>query len=235
MRVKLKQSAPILAALCACCLLHARTVSAQDTVVATQTAIIQQDGPKAGDNGTRYFNVEGKSKGKYADYGVAQFDLAALKASLDKRFAGKKHGYKITGVRLDLTQSLASFSAAGSYNIYFADDDSTPIAGLKYPFSPGPHKPTYTQLGSYTFAMGKGPAAPKGVPATRTALPPAAVDKCDLMKLSGTGALVMHIMLGKKLTLYVSEGDPNVAATWAGYTSNRLKPPTLVITAAAVP
>jgi len=177
--------------------------SAEATSKPSTTSIILQNGPKTGDNGAKYLNVEGKSKGKYASYGLVRFDLTAAKAELDKMFSAGK--YQITGIALNLSQSIAGFSAAGGVNIYYTPDDSTAATGLKYPYNPSGPSLKGLQVGSCKFAVSAAHS-----PAGKTR------DICDLTKLAGSKELANHIMQRKTLTLILAEADPNVAATWAG-------------------
>lgn len=103
---------------------------------ALQTAIITATGPKQGSTGTRYFNVEGKSTGKYADFGVVRFDISKIKSDLAKQL-GKG---KVTDVTLSLAQSNAAFTKDGTVDFYFTPDDTTDVTSasspLKYPYDP---------------------------------------------------------------------------------------------------
>ncbi len=93
-------------------------VKAADSIAlpAIQAAYIRANGLQTGNNGERFFDVEGKDTGKYACYGILRFDTAAIKSDLDKRFGGGK--YKVVGVTLELSQSLAKFTKDGSVLIY---------------------------------------------------------------------------------------------------------------------
>ena len=189
-------------------------VGAQETVSvpATAASIIQADGPKQGSNSDRFFNVEGKGKGKYACYGVLRFDLSSLKSSLDKKYGAGK--YAITGVSLQLAQSNAAFTGSGAIKFFFTPDDTTPPGSLKYPYDPKGSTLKGTLLSTDKFV--------KETPADY-----------NLFKgQSATGDFAKHLLQGKTLTLVVAEGEDNVAATWAGQKPPKsLKPPTLVVKA----
>ncbi len=178
------------------------------SVPATQTAMIQSDGPKQGKSAERYFNVEGKSHDKYMDYGVLRFDTKTLKADLDKKFGSGK--YKITGLALQLTQSNAAFTKDGSVQFYFSPDDKadlkTPTSPLKYPYNPKGPLLRGEALAKATFAKGGEKADPTNPHPT----------DYDLFKGEpGQAALLTAIAQGKTLTLIVAEADPGVAATWS--------------------
>ncbi|MCW3099650.1 MAG: hypothetical protein JWL77_5268 [Chthonomonadaceae bacterium] len=176
-------------------------------VPATATAMIQADGPKQGPNAARYFNVEGKSHGKYMDYGVLRFETKGLKADLDKKFGAGK--YKITAVALELTQSNAAFTQDGGVLFYFSPDDKADIktstSPLKYPYNPKGALLPGTALGKATFAKSGEKADPTK---------PHPTDYDLFQGQPGQKALLAALAQGKTVTLIVAEADPAVAATW---------------------
>jgi hypothetical protein len=44
-------------------------------VVANKSLTIQPTGPRSGDSGSKYLNIEGKSNEKYTSFGVLVFEL----------------------------------------------------------------------------------------------------------------------------------------------------------------
>jgi hypothetical protein len=177
-------------------------------IPATQTGMIQTDGPKQGKNAARYFNVEGKSHDKYMDYGVLRFETQALKAQLDKKFGAGK--YKVTGLTLQLTPSNAAFTQDGGVLFYFSPDAKadikTPASPLKYPYNPKGTLLHGEPLGKGAFVnAGKKADPAKPVPSDY-----------DLFKGEpGQKALLTALSQGKTVTLVVAEADPTVAATWS--------------------
>ena len=104
---------------------------------AVQAVTVEATGPKSGDNGDKYFNIEGTANKTHASFGLLRFDAATLKKDLDSKYGAGK--YKITNVTLQLTQSPAKFSKEGQVNIFFRAD-TTPnlnVQSLKYPYIPG--------------------------------------------------------------------------------------------------
>lgn len=201
-------------------------------VTASQTAIIQADGPKTGATGERYFNVEGKGKGKYADFGVVRFDLSKLKTTLDQKYGAGK--YRVVDIELALTQSNASFTANGDVEVYYTPNDTTDVQTLKYPYDPKGKALPGSLVASGKFV--RGGVAPQEAAATGGKAADAsekskggALDTFECAKSRGFGALAKHVLLGKTVTLVLREGDPNVAATWAGKSSTNFKPPVLVV------
>src|SRR5690349_7655407 len=74
-------------------------------------ATVMPGGPRAGDNGKRYLNVQGKksgSDGQYASFGVVDFHAPA---------AGFGSG-KAKGLTLTLVQSIPSFAHDGPLKFY---------------------------------------------------------------------------------------------------------------------
>ncbi len=197
-------------------LVCAPAARAQDTAPASSTSIIEAAGPKPGDNGKRHLNVEGKDKGKYACFGLVQFDGAALKTTLDKKYGVGK--YKVTGLTLELARSSASFSAAGKVNVYTLAG-KVDAAALKYPLDlKGNLKPAL--LGSIEFT----------VSAKAAGFAAADADKLDLIKGGKGAAIFTTLSTGGVVTLALAEGDSKVAATWAGKENSQVAAPTLNVT-----
>ncbi len=89
-------------------------------VTASKSLTVQPNGPRTGDSGKKYFNIEGKENDKYASFGVLVFDMPKeIDAS------------KIKSVALTLVQSVARFSKDGAVKIYLAPD-LDPTADLKF-------------------------------------------------------------------------------------------------------
>ncbi|MEP6756975.1 MAG: hypothetical protein ABJA67_15830 [Chthonomonadales bacterium] len=208
------------------------TASAQ-SVPAESAVTVNALGPVSGANGDKYLNVEGKSKDKYACFGVLRFKTTVLKAELDKKFGVGK--YKVTGVKLELSQSNAKFSAAGNVKVYFSADAKTATTGLKYPYNPTGKTLAGSQVGQVTFTPvpNPAPATPAGAKTDKPApRPESHRDVVDISKGAGSGALSTAISSGAVVTLVLAEGDAAVAATWSGTAPvGKNKPPAIVVTA----
>jgi hypothetical protein len=190
--------------------------------VAVQTGTIQPTGPRPPANGDRFFNIEGLNSAAFASYGVARFDLSAVRAAFDSACgAGQWH---ITAIELEMTQDNAAFSAGGGINVYYSTDDTTDVktaaSPLMYPFidpvSQAPDLPLGnggSPILSYTYdAIGTGTLdryTQTGSFRNGVALRPNEV-------LTLAPALVNDIMSDNTLTLVFVEGDPAVAATYRG-------------------
>jgi hypothetical protein len=106
----------------------ATTTMAGDDVIATGGATVLKTGPRTGNNGTIYFNIQGKASGedgKYASFGV--LDFPALRV-----YPNPKSG-EVKGMTLTLVQSLAQFAKDGRVKFYLsADANPGPTAALKF-------------------------------------------------------------------------------------------------------
>jgi hypothetical protein len=98
------------------------TAMAGDDVVATSGATLLKTGPRTGDNGSNYFNIQGKASGgdgKYASFGV--LDFPAPKVG------------EIKGLTLTLVQSIPQFAKDGKVKFYLsADAKPGPTATMKF-------------------------------------------------------------------------------------------------------
>lgn len=80
-------------------------------VVASKSLTIQPAGPRTGDAGSKYFNIEGKDNERFASFGVLVFDLPKDVA-----------GGKVKAMTLTLTQSVPQFAKDGAIKILLAPD-----------------------------------------------------------------------------------------------------------------
>jgi hypothetical protein len=94
-------------------------VRAAEEVTASKSLTIQPTGPRTGDGGSKYFNIEGKDNGKYASFGVLVFEMPKTDAS------------KIKSASLTLVQSIPQFAKDGAVKIYLAPE-LDPAADLKF-------------------------------------------------------------------------------------------------------
>jgi len=89
-------------------------------VVASKSLTVQPNGPRPGDGGSKYFNIEGKDNEKYASFGVLIFQIP--KEVLEKR---------VKSVTLTLVQSLPKFAKDGMIR-FFLEPDLDPKPDLKF-------------------------------------------------------------------------------------------------------
>jgi hypothetical protein len=108
--------------------LAAGSARAGSDTSAFASAIVMPTGPRTGDPGKIFFNVQGKKSGtdgKYASFGVVDFHAPAATTSVGK----------IKGLTLTLVQSVPSFAKSGKVKIYVSTDTKTAIAAVDPPGS----------------------------------------------------------------------------------------------------
>jgi hypothetical protein len=94
-------------------------VQAGEQRTATASATIQPGGPRKGDAGKTYWNIEGKNNGensKYASFGVVDFTPTKSAA-----------GGKLKSLTLTLTQSVPGFAKDGKLKFFLSGDTKTSI------------------------------------------------------------------------------------------------------------
>jgi hypothetical protein len=158
-------------------------------VTASKSLTIQPTGPRSGENGTRYFNIEGKDNDKFASFGVLIFDIP--KEAQDK---------KVRSVTLTLVQSVPGFAKDGAIRFYLAPDldaaedlkfDTNAIDGL------GNRIMAFHAMGSGNFKKAEN-------------------GKTESHSLAVNEVLQSQIAKGGKLYLVVVPADASVAATYFG-------------------
>ena len=125
-----------LIALCGVAAASAALAQETRSVVAFETGTIQVAGPRGGDGGNRYMNIEGVAlEPQFRSYGVARWDLTAIRSEFDGLFPG---GWRVTEVALELTQDNAGFTTDGFLDVYHSSDDAadikTALSDAAYPF-----------------------------------------------------------------------------------------------------
>jgi hypothetical protein len=101
------------------------TALAEIKATATRSLTVQPAGPRQGEAGSRYFNVEGVKKERYASYGVLVFEVPK----------GEDRAVAVETMRLRLVQSNARFTQDGKVRFFLAepaDRGTDPLAGLKF-------------------------------------------------------------------------------------------------------
>jgi hypothetical protein len=162
---------------------------AAEEVAASKSLTIQPGGPRSGDGGTKYFNIEGKDNDQYASFGVLVFEMPK-----------KIDASKIKSVALILVQSIPSFAKDGEVKIFLAPE-LDPAADLKFDSSAdngiGNQIKPLRELGAGTF---------KKVKTGET--------QSFRLKLDDTAR--ERIVKGGRLCLIIAPADSSVAATYFG-------------------
>jgi hypothetical protein len=194
------------------------------SVEAFANATVQPGGVRTGSSGLAFFNIEGSDFDRFASYGAARFDLSGIKSQFDADFGAGL--WVVDSVALQLTQSNASFTAAGNVDVLFTADDSVSLAApspLTYGGF-GASFPDAALITGYTFTEVSTGHVETHLLFDRLAL-----------NSAGANALAADVAGDSVTTLLLREAGPGVAATYAGYTNFTYAGPTLVVMAAAVP
>jgi hypothetical protein len=162
---------------------------AGEEVTATKSLTVQPTGPRMGDGGSKYFNIQGKDTGKYASFGVLVFEMPKETAAS-----------KIKGMTLTLVQSVPAFAKDGAVKIYLAPE-LDPAAELKFDAKSdngvGDQIKVLNELCSGTFKKVK-------------------TGETQSFTLTVDDACKERIAKGGKLCLVIVPADATVAATYFG-------------------
>jgi hypothetical protein len=193
-----------------------QTTSADTTALATNNATVQPGGPRAGDNGKLFFNMEGSSSDTFASFGVVDFQLP------DGSTFNPGDVLSMT-----LTQANAFFTHDGVLAFYVSTDtttdiepDTSPLAfdATDLPTGLGSQLDTKYLLGYGTFTQG-------------------ADGTMDTFSFTPTDEalsyLINEISTSGFIRMIVAPGDPTVAATYAGFSNTEFQGPALTLTPAS--
>lgn len=158
-------------------------------VVASKSLTVQPTGPRSGDGGCKYFNIQGKDNEKYASFGVLVFEIPK-----------DIHDKKVKGVTLSLVQSIPKFAKDGAIR-FFLVPDLDAAGDLKFdPTAPdgvGSQIKALHPLGSGNFKRIE-------------------TGKTESFSLTVDDAVRERIAKGGKLCLVIVPADAAVAATYFG-------------------
>jgi hypothetical protein len=162
-------------------------------VVASKSLTVQPNGPRSGDAGSKYLNIEGKDNEKYASFGVLVFEIP--KEVQDK---------KVKSMTLTLVQSIPKFAKDGEIHFFLAPDLDAK-GDLKFdpnaPDGVGSQIKPLHALGSANFKKIE-------------------TGKTESFSLTVDGAVRERIAKGGKLCLVIVPADAAVAATYLGASEN---------------
>jgi hypothetical protein len=158
-------------------------------VVASKSLTVQPIGPRSGDAGSKYFNIEGKDNEKYASFGL-------LVIEIPKEVQNKK----VKDMKLTLVQSIPKFAKDGAIRFFMAPDLDAP-GDLKFdpnaPDGVGSQIKPLHSVGSGNFKKIE-------------------TGKTDSFSLTVDDSVRERLAKGGKLCLVVVPADPAVAATYFG-------------------
>ncbi|MEL7449516.1 MAG: endonuclease/exonuclease/phosphatase family protein [Pseudomonadota bacterium] len=185
---------------------------ASTSLAAADNATVQSGGPRPGDSGKTFFNIQGSGNGEFAGFGVADFNLGAVPDNVTE----------VTGLTLSLTESNAGFTTDGLFSVFTTDAtavsiqaDDSPLAyqGGEGAASVDPLLTNLAQVATAQFIEdGDG-----------------SQDVFALKFDDTDGALTDAINAGDTLRLVFAPEEPQVAATYAGQGNFDGPPPTLTI------
>ncbi len=158
-------------------------------VVASKSLTVQPTGPRSGDGGSKYFNIQGKDNEKYASFGVLVFEIP-----------NEIHDKKVKSVTLTLVQSIPKFAKNGAVRFFLAPDFDA-AGDLKFdPNAPDGVGNQIKQL--HALGSGKFKKVETG--------------KTESFSLTVDDAVQERIAKGGKLSLVIVPSDATVAATYFG-------------------
>jgi hypothetical protein len=197
--------------------LRADTFSA----LAFDNATVRPGGPRTGDYGKIFFNVEGSNNDPYASFGVADFQSSSFADANGNMISGTPTA--LNAITITLSQANADFTTVGSLRFYLAENTTTSIQpsdnavifdktdseGLN-----GQLVPLHL-LGSGSFTGTSTPTDTSGTVDTFT-FPPDSSSQLD----SATVAYVLGVLSnGGALRVVITPADPDVSATYAGFSN----------------
>jgi len=166
---------------------------AGEEVTASKSLTVQPTGPRTGDAGSKYFNIEGKDNGKYASFGVLVFEVPK-----------EIQGSKIKGMALTLVQSTPAFAKDGAIKVFLAPE-LDPAADLKFDANSdngiGNQIKVLNELCSGTFKKVK-------------------TGETQSFTLTLDDACKERVSKGGRLCLVIVAADSTVAATYFGANEN---------------
>jgi hypothetical protein len=172
-------------------------------VIATRSLTVQPTGPRPGDAGSKYLNIEGKDNDKYASFGVLVFDIPE-----------DAQGKPIKGLSLNLVQSIPKFARDGGIKFFLASD-LDPNAELK--FDPGASDGVGSQIKDlHPLGSGNFNKIETG--------------KLESFNLTVDESVRGRIAKGGRICLVIVPSDATVAATYFGTAEDaKDKSPRLVL------
>jgi hypothetical protein len=160
-------------------------------VIASKSLTVQPSGPRSGDAGSKYLNIEGKGNEKYASFGVLVFEIP--KEIQDKKVKS-----------VTLVQSIPKFAKDGAIRFFLAPDLDA-VGDLKFdpnaPDGVGDQIKPMHALGSGNFKKVE-------------------TGKPESFSLTVDDAAPGQIAKGGKFCLVIVPVDAAVAATYFGASEN---------------
>jgi len=162
-------------------------------VVASKSLTVQPKGPRSGDAGSKYSNIEGKDNEKYASFGVLVFEIPK-----------EVKGSQVKGMTLTLIQSIPQFAKDGAIKVFLAPELDA-AEDLKFdpnaPDGVGSRIKPLHALGSSTLKKVK-------------------TGESESLSLTVDDTVRERIAKGRTIYLVIVPTDSKVAATYFGASEN---------------
>jgi hypothetical protein len=172
---------------------------AEVKTTANKSYTVQPAGPRSGEAGSRYFNIEGKKNERYASFGVVVFELPK----------GDGQQGDVENLSIRLVQSIPKFAKDGKLRFLLAepqDRGTDSLAELK--FDPGSSNGVRKDAFKAIHRLGSG---------TFTTVKTGQVDSFKLTPdEAGRGYLKDRLKAGGPILIVVVPDDEDVAATYFG-------------------
>jgi len=195
------------------------------SALAVDNATVQVEGPRPGDFGKVFFNMEGNQNGDctvemvppcFASFGVADFDSTSL------QIRGEIES--IRSLTLTLVQANASFTHDGALHFWLTTDTTTDIQpsedpAIKFALTDDPDGLDDQLIGRFFLGAGTFTQVSSGHPDPFT------------FRLSRHAEryLIRQIRHHGKIRIALSPADGPVAATYAGYSNDEFSGPLITL------
>jgi len=196
-----------------------RARAEQISVLAFDNATVQPAGPRPGDNGKRFFNMEGNQNGNFASFGVADFTFPHRGEDGDESEIESIRDLVVT-----LVQANAAFTADGALHFWLTTDTTTDIQPSDDPaisFIRADDPDGLDQQLVPRFFLGSG---------MFVQVDDGQVDTYSFRLSRGPRRyLRRQIGRGGTVRIVISPADGTVAATYAGFSNMEFTGPVLTI------
>jgi len=196
-----------------------RARAEQISVLAFDNATVQPAGPRPGDNGKRFFNMEGNQNGNFASFGVADFTFPHRGEDGDE-----SEIESIRNLTVTLVQANAAFTADGALHFWLTTDTTTDIQPSDEPavsFIRADDPDGLDQQLVPRFFLGSG---------MFVQVDDGQVDTYSF-RLSRGARQYLRRQIGRcgTVRIVISPADGTVAATYAGFSNMEFTGPVLTI------
>ena len=189
--------------------------------IAVNNYTVRPSGPRTGNSGTSFFNIEGSDNGTFASFGVVDFDMAGI-VGTDLIVT------RIKEITLGLVQENASFTTDGPLSVYVASPTAANVTiDSSIQYQSGNNKldcvPAVLSSGAELAATFPGVHhSPTGAD-----LPDGTFDEIVLYREAIQTAMINALNDDGKFRLIIVPDHKDTAATYAGNTNGTFSGPTI--------